>query len=366
MPDARPPANATLAQAVARAYGTPSLVIDLDVVDRNIAKLQALCDRAGVANRPHIKTHKSVDLAKRQMAAGAKGITCQKLGEAEVMAAGGIDDILISYNLLGEEKMARLARLAESVTVAVCADNPVVVEHLQTAASQMTRPLRVLVECDTGRNRAGVVTAKEAVTLARTIEAKPGLTFEGLLLYPPEDGWPQTLAFFADTKAGLADAGLSPRIVSTGGTPNLENLGRLDEATEHRSGTFIFNDRIMLAAGAATMEELALHVIATVVSRAEDDRGILDAGSKTLTSDTGGLSGHGLIREYPDAQIAGFAEEHGMMDLSRSERRPEVGEVVSIVPNHVCVAVNMVDRLIAVKGQEIIGPMTVDARGRLI
>ncbi|MEM8854032.1 MAG: alanine racemase, partial [Pseudomonadota bacterium] len=275
----RPPTNATIAQAVARAYGTPSLVIDLDVVDRNIAKLQALCDGAGVANRPHIKTHKSVDLAKRQMAAGAQGITCQKLGEAEVMAAGGIDDIVISYNLLGEATMGRLARLAERTTVAVCADNPVVVEHLGTAASQMTRPLRVLVECDTGRKRAGVVTPNEAVTLARTIEATPGLIFEGLLLYPPEDGWPQTLAFFAETRDGLADAGLSPRIVSTGGTPNLANLGQLQGATEHRSGTFIFNDKMMLSQGAATLEELALHVVATVVSRAEEDRGILDAGS---------------------------------------------------------------------------------------
>ncbi|MEM8856466.1 MAG: D-TA family PLP-dependent enzyme, partial [Pseudomonadota bacterium] len=193
----------------------------------------------------------------------------------------------------------------------------------------------------------------------------PGLIFEGLLLYPPEDGWPQTLAFFAETRDGLADAGLSPRIVSTGGTPNLANLGQLQGATEHRSGTFIFNDKMMLSQGAATLEELALHVVATVVSRAEEDRGILDAGSKTLTSDTAGLPGHGLIREYPDGEIASLSEEHGMMDLSRSERRPEVGEVVTIVPNHVCVAVNMVDRLIAVKGQEIVGPIPVDARGRL-
>src|SRR6202790_3757333 len=145
-----------LAVKTARAYGTPAAVIDMDLVERNIARIQAACNEAGVANRPHIKTHKSPLLAKLQIAAGAKGITCQKLGEAEVMANAGIDNILISYNLIGEEKMARLGALQTKATITVAADNATVIAGLPQAAAISGRPLSVVVECDTGRNRAGV------------------------------------------------------------------------------------------------------------------------------------------------------------------------------------------------------------------
>ena len=154
-------------------------------------------------------------------------------------------------------------------------------------------------------------------------------------------------------------------MVSTGGTPNVANLGRIKGATEHRAGTYVFNDRMMLACGAAGMDDLALHVVATIVSRAGPERGIVDAGSKTLTSDTGGLEGHGLILEHPEAKIARFAEEHGFLDLTKCNDRPKVGDVVRIVPNHVCVVVNMVDRLVATRGDEIVGEMPVAARGKI-
>jgi D-serine deaminase-like pyridoxal phosphate-dependent protein len=159
--------------------------------------------------------------------------------------------------------------------------------------------------------------------------------------------------------------GLEPQIVSSGGTPNLLNLGKIKGVTEHRAGTSVFNDRMMLAAGVAQLQDCALTVYATVVSRASPERGILDSGSKTLTSDTGGLEGHGLILEHPQAKIARFAEEHGFLDLSGCNDRPNVGDVVRVVPNHVCVVVNMVDRLIAVRGHEIVGELPVAARGRL-
>lgn len=350
---------------VAREFGTPSVVIDLDVVERNIVRTQAICDAAGVASRPHIKTHKNPDLAKRQIEAGAIGITCQKIGEAEVMAEAGIADIMISYNLIGEEKMARLARVAERTHMTVAADNPVTVDSLKDAAAAMTRPLDVVVECDTGRKRAGVVSPTEAVELAARIKATPGLNFAGLLLYPPEDGWPQTRDFVDRVRQGLAEHGLSITVLSTGGTPNMAHIKEMPGATEHRAGTSIFNDRMMVRGGAATMDDLALHVVTMVVSRAEDGRGILDAGSKTLTSDSGGFSDFGIIREYPDAKIAAFAEEHGFLDLSGSAAKPQIGEVVSVVPNHVCVVVNMVDEVIAVRGEEIVGPMPVAARGRI-
>ena len=357
--------TSSLAAKIAREYGTPALVIDMDRVESNIARIQKICEDAGVANRPHIKTHKSPLLARLQIAAGAKGITCQKLGEAEVMAAAGIDDILISYNLIGEEKIARLGALLRNTHVTVAADNDVVIAGLPTAAAAAGRDLPVVIECDTGRKRAGVETPSEAIALANQIRNSPGLTFAGLLMYPTETGWSAAQKFYDETLAGLRQLGLDPAIVSTGGSPNLKNVGQLRGATEHRPGTYIYNDRMQVAAGVATWDDCALHVYSTVVSRAAPERGILDAGSKTLTADTGGLDGYGLILEHPEAKIARFAEEHGFLDLTKSNTRPAVGDVVRIVPNHVCVVVNMADEVVMVRGNEIVGLLPVAARGKL-
>ncbi|MBM1173787.1 D-TA family PLP-dependent enzyme [Microvirga arabica] len=350
---------------VAREFGTPAVVVDLDVVERNIARVQGLCDAAGVANRPHIKTHKSPVIASMQRDGGARGITCQKIGEAEVMAEAGHDDILVAYNILGEEKLGRLGSLLSRARVTVAADNPTVVAGLPEAAAIAGRELPVVVECDTGRKRAGVETVAEAVALAKDIASRPGLSFAGFMLYPPENAMAETQAFLDAASAGVRELGLEPQIVSSGGTPNLLSLGKIEGVTEHRAGTSVFNDRMMLAAGVAQLQDCALTVYATVVSRAGPERGILDSGSKTLTSDTGGLEGHGLILEHPQAKIARFAEEHGFLDLSACNDRPNIGDVVRIIPNHVCVVVNMVDRLVAVRGHDIIGELPVAARGRL-
>ncbi len=358
--------SAAFKSSLIRQFGSPAVVIDLDVVERNIARVQATCDAAGVANRPHIKTHKSPLIASMQREAGAKGITCQKLGEAEVMAAGGLDDILISYNILGEDKVERLGALLAGTQVTVAADNPVTIAGLPRAGEIAGRRLGVVVECDTGRKRAGVETPGEAIALARQIAASPHLAFAGLLMYPPEDRWAQTQAFVDEVRAALRADGLELSIVSTGGTPNLANLGQLKGATEHRAGTYIFNDRMMMACGQATLADCALQVYATVVSRAAPERGILDSGSKTLTADPGGgLEGYGYILEHPEARIARFAEEHGFLDLAACNDRPGVGDIVRIIPNHVCVVCNMVDRYVAVRGETIVGEIEVAARGKL-
>ena len=355
-----------LAAKIAREYGTPCAVIDMDRVERNIARIQKACEAAGVANRPHMKTHKSPLLAKMQIAAGASGITCQKLGEAEVMAEAGIDDILISYNLIGDEKMARLGALQRKANMTVAADNSTVIAGLPKAAETSGRQLPVVVECDTGRKRAGVETPAEAVRLAREIAASKGLVFAGFMLYPTETGWAEAQRFYDEALAGVRAQGQEVRMVSTGGTPNMKNVGKLKGATEHRPGTYIYNDRMQVAAGVATWDDCALNIYSTVVSRAAPERGILDAGSKTLTSDPGGgLDGFGLILEHPEARIARFAEEHGFLDLSRSNTRPNVGDVVRIVPNHVCVVVNMMDEVVMVRREEILGVLPVAARGKL-
>ena len=354
-----------LAARVAREFGTPSAVVDLDIVEKNIRRVQESCDRAGLRNRPHIKTHKSPVIADLQRRAGAQGLTCQKLGEAELFAEAGHDDILISYNIMGEEKIARLAALMRRATVTVAVDNPVSVEAASRAAAMAGSTLAVVVECDTGRRRAGVETAAEAIALADRIKHSPGLSFAGFLLYPPEDAIETTQAFLDEATTGVRALGLEPRIVSGGGTPNLAHLGRIRGTTEHRAGTYVFNDRMMMAAGAATLADCALTIVSTLVSRATPLRGILDAGSKTLSSDTGRLAGFGLVREHPQAVIHAFAEEHGFVDLSACDTPPAIGDVVSIVPNHVCVVVNLMDRLVATRGGEIVGEIPVAARGRI-
>src|SRR4030088_111420 len=228
-----------LAAKIAREYGTPAAVIDMDRVERNIARIQAACDAAGAANRPHIKTHKSPMLAKLQIAAGAKGITCQKIGEAEGKANAGSEDILISYNLIGDEKMARLGALQARANMTVAADNSVVIAGLPQAAAASGRPLSGVGGCDTGRKRAGVETPAEAIALAREIAASKGLTFAGFMLYPTEAGWTEAQKFFDQALAGVRAHGLDAAMVSTGGTPNMKNVGKLKGATEHRPGTYI-------------------------------------------------------------------------------------------------------------------------------
>ena len=354
------------AETIAREIGTPAVVVDLDRVERNVARLQAACDAAGLANRPHIKTHKSPFFAKMQIAAGARGITCQKLGEAEMMVAAGIDDLLITYNVMGEATLERLsALLRPGPKLTLAADSAHTVNGLTLAAQQAGRVLDVVIECDTGRERAGVATVAEAVALAGHISRVPALRFAGFMLYPPETKWAETQVFFDEALAGVRTLGLDVDMVSTGGTPNLANLGKLRGASEHRAGTYIFNDRMMMGCGVAQAADVALTVVSRVVSRGGADRGILDAGSKTLTADPGGgLDGYGHIIEHPQARIARFAEEHGFLDLSRCNDRPAVGDVVRIVPNHVCVVVNMVDELIAVRGDNIVATIPVAARGR--
>lgn len=350
---------------IARRFGTPAVTLDLDTVRRNIARLQAACDRATVANRPHIKTHKSPEIAQLQRDAGARGMTCQKVGEAEVMSAAGFRDILISYNVLGGEKVARLGGLLREADITVAADNPVTIAGLVEAGRIAGRPLPVVIECDTGRRRAGVETPGEAIGLARLVAGHPELRFAGFLLYPPNRDTAGTQRFLDEASEALRADGLEPTIVSSGGTPNTDVLGGIRGVTEHRAGTYVFNDRMMMSAGVASLADCALTIVTTVVSRATPGRGILDAGSKTLTSDTGGLDGYGLVLDQPDAAIHALAEEHGFLDLSRCPEALPVGTIVSVVPNHVCPVVNLTDRLVATRGNQIVGEIAVAARGRV-
>jgi D-serine deaminase-like pyridoxal phosphate-dependent protein len=341
---------------------TPFVAIDLDVVESNIRVTQEYFDRHDLRSRPHIKTHKLPAIAHKQIAAGARGIICQKLGEAEVMAAAGIDDIFIAYNIIGEAKLDRLMRLARQVTLSVAADSEFTARGLSAAAAREDGELRVVIEMDTGGCRAGVQTPAEAIDLARRIDGLPGLTFWGLMTYPTR---PESAAIFEETVHGLRQIGLDPQVISGGGSPNRFRAHETPIITEHRAGTYIYNDRNMVASGAATWDDCAMRVIATVVSRPTPDRAILDAGSKTLTNDPTSAGGYGYFPGYPEAVTTGQSEEHGHVDISRCARKPEIGERVDVIPNHACGTTNLHNEVVAHRRGRVEAIWPIAARGLL-
>lgn len=344
---------------------TPVATVDLDAVERNVARLQGYCDERGFAFRPHIKTHKLPALAHVQVGAGAVGITCQKLGEAEVMAAAGLDDILLTFPLVGRPKAERAARLAGEVRLAVAADGERVARGLSEAAASEGTEIRFLVECDTGFRRTGVQSPEAAADLAELVAGLPGLRFGGLMTYPtvPESG-----PWLRAAREEVERRGLAVECVSGGGTETALRTHEIGEVTEIRAGTYVYGDRACIANGSVRLEDCALRIRATVVSRPTAERAILDSGSKTLTNDPAeGAPGgsHGLIVEYPEARIYQLSEEHGHVDLSESTARPEVGEVVTIVPNHACGCTNMHDEVVAHRGGTVVAIWPVAARGRI-
>ncbi|WP_234900388.1 D-TA family PLP-dependent enzyme [Rhizobium skierniewicense] len=327
-----------------QALSTPLALVDEDRMETNIHRVQSYMDRHGLAFRPHIKTHKIPAIAALQVKAGAKGINCQKVTEAEVFADAGFEDILITFNIIGPEKLDRLYALNTRLSgLKVVADSAATVEGLARRFSP-DRPLTVLVECDTGGGRCGVQTPQEAAALASHIAASDGLHFGGLMTYPKPDSAEAVEAFLSTTVARLKADGVECAIVTNGGSPSLFDAHLVPSATEHRAGTYVYNDRSMVRAGHCSVEDCAMTILATVVSRPTPDRAILDAGSKALTSDLLGFSDYGLILEYPEAAITGLSEEHGTVDLSEcTGKRPEIGEKIRIIPNHTCVVSNLQD-----------------------
>jgi D-serine deaminase-like pyridoxal phosphate-dependent protein len=343
---------------------TPAVLIDIDRVEANLVRAQAYADIHGLALRPHIKTHKLPRFARRAIDLGAVGITVQKLGEAEVMANAGIDDIFLPYNIIGAAKLARLRALAGRVRIAVTADSAETVLGLSSAFIDAPEPLRVLVECDTGMGRCGVQSPADAVALALKIAASPGLVFSGLMTYPAAGQVEANAAWLAAAVEAMTEAGMPPDIVSNGGSPDLWRAHEVTAATEHRPGTYIYMDRLQVAKGVGGFDDCALTVLATVVSRPTETRAIIDAGSKALTSDTLGLTGFGLIEAYPEAVITGLSEEHGTIDLSNCRQKPAIGDKLRIIPNHACVVSNLFDTVTLISGDKVSEIVPVEARGR--
>ena len=343
------------------AIETPAAVVDADRLEGNLTRWQEYCDRQELANRPHIKTHKCAEIARRQLELGAVGITCQKLSEAETMADAGCDDILVSFNIVGPAKLERLRRLLERVAVTVSVDAAALLAGLSGAAGAASRELGVLVDCDTGLGRTGVSDPEAAVELAAAVQAHAGLRFDGFLTFPVPEG---ARSFLEAAVAGARQRGLDPVVVSAGGTPSMWQSGELrPTVTEYRVGTYAFHDRSTIAAGAASLHDVALTVHATVVSRPARDRAILDAGSKALTSDPGPDAGFGLVLEAPHSTVLRLSEEHAWVDVA-DEDALELGQRVRVVPNHACVVVNLFDELQVARNGNLETTWLVAARGR--
>lgn len=351
--------------AVLEELDTPVPVIDIGIVERNLRKWQARCDAGGMANRPHVKTHKLSGLAKYQMALGARGITVQKLGEAEVMADAGITDMLLTYNVLGNPKVKRLAALARRTEISLVADNAETVDAVAAAARDAGRSIPILVECDTGAGRNGVQSPHAAADLARLIDRKQGVSYGGLMTYPRSGTRSQGEAFFTAARDLLAKSGIETPTITTGGSPEMWSDEGLGIITEYRAGTYVYCDRSLAQRGTCGLGDCALHVLATVVSRPTEERAIIDAGSKALTSDLLGLSGYGMVPELGDARVYDLNEEHGYLDLAAAPRKPKVGELVKVLPNHVCPVSNLFDSVVFVEGSRVLGAVKVDARGRV-
>jgi D-serine deaminase-like pyridoxal phosphate-dependent protein len=356
---------------VAAEVETPAVVVDLDRADARIARMAALMRERGVALRPHVKTHKSIEFARRQLRAGAVGLTVATIGEAEVFAEAGFEDIFIAYPLIAAgPKAERLRRLAERCTLSVGADS---VEGLRSlaAAGGGAGSLRVLIEIDSGGARTGVK-PDAAGSLARQA-SDAGLEVAGAFTHEGHgyQGMAARAAAGTDAVASLTRAadslraeGIEPSLLSAGSTPTAE-ASATGVVTEERPGTYVFGDRLQATLAGEAPEEVALMVLTRVVSHGAGKGFVIDAGAKILAQDVSALMpGHGAVLGHAEGVVVRLNDHHGVVDLPAGATRPAIGDVVWIVPNHVCPVVNLVDDFVVSSGGRMIDRWPVDARGR--
>ena len=357
---------------------TPAVVIDLDLVERNLKEMQAKADKYGVALRPHIKAHKIPELARMQLDLGARGITAAKVGEAEVMAEAGVNDIFIANQVVGPAKLNRAADLAGRVKLSIGLDSRAGAEAASQVMVSRGLNLDCLIEINSGLNRCGLLPGPELIDLARLIADLPGLRFKGIFTHAGQAYGQADRAgveriselesrLMVEAAEELARAGLKPEVVSVGSSPTMKVWTGCPGVTEIRPGAYIFNDAVQVSLGAAMVEDCALTVLTTVISRPAPDRAVIDAGAKTLALDKGahgaeGVVGHGLV---PGRKliIDRLSEEHGVLTVGQGED-PAVGERLAVIPNHSCPVINLADRVHTARSGRIVGTMAVAARGR--
>ena len=354
------------------AVETPAGVAYLAKVRANLERVITYCREHGISWRPHIKTHKCTRLARLQIEAGAQGLSVGTPREAEVMSTV-CDDLLLAYPVIGDSKLDRVMAIHKRVRLTVGLDSEAALRAVAAAAQRAGKFVRILVEVDLGMSRVGLETKEEVVRLAGRIRDFEGVEYAGLMFYPghirgPQEGQDAELKVLASDLRELYEAleaeGLSPEVVSGGSTPTLWRSHELPGLTEIRSGTAIFFDRECLTIGVADSEDMAYTILATVVSTSVGGQAVIDAGSKALSKEArGGDEGFGVLLDHPEVVLKAVSEEHGVLDINRSDWRPEVGELVRVLPNHVCVSVNLQDELLVlVDGALERWPL--EARGR--
>jgi D-serine deaminase-like pyridoxal phosphate-dependent protein len=356
---------------------TPAIVIDAAVVRRNIERMAAYARSHQLSLRPHTKTHKSKVIARMQLDAGAIGLTVAKPGEAAVMAEVG-DDTLMAYPAVNPEACRGLAELARTKTVRVALDSAFAADALALAARSAGSTIGLLVDLDVGHHRTGVQNEREALQLAQHISRDRNLRLDGLLFFPgqfsathPHEqsvGLAAIDAKLADVIELWSKSGLEAKIISGGSTPTATQSHLVTRLTEIRPGTYVFNDMNCVHGGCATLDDCAARIVTTVVSTAVPGQVVLDAGSKTLTSDRCGPapdSGHGYVVEYPRANITKLSEEHAQVDVTACDGIPKVGDPVTVIPNHICPCINLQDRIWWQEAGQSPRPVSIDARGRV-
>ena len=356
---------------------TPALVVDLDIFERNLQRVAGYARGHGLRLRPHTKTHKSVRVGSRQLQSGAVGLTVAKVGEAEVMLGAHTPDMLVAYPVIGHAKLERLAGVARQTRVTVALDSVVAARQLSDAARAAQVEIGVLAEVDVGLGRVGVTPGEPLLHLAQSIEKLPHLHLEGITFYPghikdvEETGLhalKQLSALLGSILADFREAGIEARIVSGGSTPTLFHSHKVEGLTEIRPGTYVFNDLNTIRSGACSMTDCAATILCTVVSTARPGQMIIDGGSKTFSSDRLSNSSEvtfGHVVEAPGARFHKMNEEHGYVDLAHAGREFPVGDRVHVIPNHICVAVNLHEQVYGLRGDTVEETWCVDARGKL-
>ncbi len=356
---------------------TPALLVDLDRLEANIRRYAEIAAKSGVRLRPHIKTHKTLEIAQMQLRAGASGISTAKLSEAEVYAAAGITDIFVAYPVVGMEKARRAAKLAQHCHLIVGAESTKGIQQLSSAAGEIGTTLLVRVEIDSGLHRTGVA-PDAAEALCHLVLESPGLQLDGIFTFrgasfpDAKTRDPQALGqlegeLMVALAEQLRNADIPVKEVSVGSTPTGPSAALVPGVTEVRPGTYVFFDRMTTQRGTSTPDEIALSILATVVSRPAPDIAIIDAGSKTFCGDiipeNAGLTGYGITTDGSNGVVMRMNEEHGIVRLAPGFA-PEVGDKLAFFPNHVCTAVNLSDELVVVRKGKVQQVWPVAARGR--
>ena len=356
---------------------TPALVVDLDILERNLSRVASYAREHRLRLRPHTKTHKSIRLARRQLESGAGGLTVAKVSEAEVMLGAEPENVLVAYPIVGRAKLERLMAVARRTRVTVALDSMFTALELSAAARASGVQGGVLAEVDVGLGRVGVSPGEPLLELARGIRGLSNLSLEGIAFYPGHvKSWdPASQAAFAGVAELLGRilsdfrrAGIEVRTVSGGSTPTLFHSHEMPGLTEIRPGTYIFNDVNTVHSGGCAWEDCAATVLATVVSTARPGQMIVDGGSKTFSSDrlaNPADATFGRLTDAPSARFHKMNEEHGFIDITQVQRQFAIGDRVRIVPNHICVAVNLHEQVYGLRGDAVEEIWKVDARGKL-